>query len=150
MSLTDRLHREIEHIRGQRHQLLFISCITIDLKSVKEHIQTLMIPTYNLSLELSRYLREFPVQKRQREVSTFIRQLVNKSESKIVCFDNIEYIFDPELKQDPLRLFESLSGNVVVIVLWPGKVDDTTMTYAVPGHPEHTILQVQKENIITL
>lgn len=150
MSLTERIQREIDQIRGQRHQLLFISCVTTDMNSVIDQVQTLLIPTYNLSLELSRHLREFPVQKRQREVSAFLRQLVNKSERKIVCFNNIEYIFDPELTQDPLRLFESLSGNVVVIVIWPGNVDGSTLTYAVPGHPEHTTLQVQKENIITL
>ncbi|UED70181.1 MULTISPECIES: BREX-3 system P-loop-containing protein BrxF [Brevibacillus] len=150
MSLTERIERESEQIRGQRHQLLFISCNTLDEKSLLEHIQSLQIPIYNLSLELSRHLKEFTVQKRQREVSTHLRQLVNTSESEIVCFEKIEYIFDPELKQDPLRLFESISGNVVVIVVWPGNVEGSTMTYAVPGHPEHTTLHVQEENIIKL
>lgn len=150
MSLTERMQREIEQIRGQRHQLLFISCITLDERSFLDQIQSLQIPIYNLSLELSRHLKEFPVHKRQREVSTHLRLLVNTSESVIVCFEKIEYIFDPELKQDPLRLFESLSGNVVVIVIWPGNVEGSTMTYAVPGHPEHTTLQVQEENIIKL
>lgn len=150
MSLIERLHNEIIQIRGQRHQLLFISCTSTTETLFLELIKRMQIPTLNFSLELSRHLREFPVQKRQREVSVLLRQLVNKSEHKIVCFNHIEYIFDPELKQDPLRLFESLSGNVVVIVIWPGNVDGTSLSYAVPGHPEHTTLQVKKENIITI
>lgn len=150
MSLTEKLQREIEQIRGQRHQLLFITCITTDESLVLEQIQRLKIPTYNLSLELSQHLREFPEHKRQREVSSFLRQLINKSDTKIVCFGKVEYIFDPELQQDPLRLFESLSGNAVVVVIWPGDVEGSTMSYAVPGHLEHVVLQVQEENIIIL
>lgn len=148
MSLTEKLQREIKQIRSQRHQLLFISCVSVNERAILHQIEDLGITSYNLSLELSQHLREFPENKRQREIGSFLRRLINESDTEIVCFEKIEYIFDTELQQDPIRLFESLSGNKVVIVIWPGNVDGSIMTYAVAGHPEHVTMQVKKENIM--
>ena len=150
MSLTEKLQIEIEQIRGQRHQLLIMSCVSKNEELVLNQIEDIGIPAYNRSLELSRHMRELPMHKRPKEVSRFLRQLINKSKSEVICFKKIEYIFDSELQQDPIRLFESLSGNKVVIVIWPGNLDGTTFTYAVPGHPEYTTKQVSEEHIVIL
>lgn len=51
--------------------------------------------------------------------------------------DNIEIIFDPVLRQDPLALLQGLSRQRVVVAAWPGAVADGWLTYAEPSHPEH-------------
>jgi hypothetical protein len=46
-------------------------------------------------------------------------------------------LFDRELKQNPIRLFETLSGNKIIAVIWPGSYENGTLKYAAPEHPEY-------------
>lgn len=136
MITADFISREIEQIKGQRYQLLIIPERKVNKPEILGCLKQLNIPILNLSLILAEQLKSVPEQKRPREVSSTLRQVIHRYDTDVICFEKIEYLFDPELKQDPLRLLESLSGNKVLIVLWPGDVQDNTLTYATPEHPE--------------
>ncbi len=41
------------------------------------------------------------------------------------------------VRQDPLRLLQSISRSRTVVAVWSGILEDGSLTYAVPGHPEH-------------
>lgn len=56
--------------------------------------------------------------------------------SETVLIDNIEMLFQPDLKQDPLRLLQSLSRNRTIVVAWRGAKLGSSLTYAAPNHPE--------------
>ena len=51
--------------------------------------------------------------------------------------DNLEILFDKDLKQDPLRLLQSLSRNRSVVASWNGKKLKGKLTYAELDHPEY-------------
>jgi hypothetical protein len=81
-----------------------------------------------------------PVSKRRRptHVRTIISELIPESEEDVVLIDNMELIFLPELKQDPLQLLGDLARNRTLCVAWPGRLDtEESLVYAELGHPEY-------------
>ncbi len=97
------------------------------------------IPRINLNLELSKLLIDIPAKRRSSKVDSFVSDIVKGSDTDGmgVILDNIELLFAVELQIDPLRLFENIGRNYLLIVSWPGKVHGKTLTYAEPGHGEY-------------
>ena len=54
----------------------------------------------------------------------------------LTILDNTEVLFNPVLKQDPLRLLQGLSRDRTIVASWLGDVDGGQLTYAAPEHPE--------------
>ena len=90
----------------------------------------------NINLYLSKEILELTEKQRQLRLSEILTQAVN-GKSEIVFLDNIEIVFDVELKQDPLRLLQGLSRNLTVVASWNGTFDKGKLTYAEPGHREY-------------
>jgi hypothetical protein len=132
------LRSEIETTKNQRYKLMFL------FGSIKKSNQLLInefqkngYHTINVSLFLSDKLRQISSEKRPYEVVKWLKQAINEQKSDVVFLHNIEYLFDPELKQNPVKLLEALSGNTVLLVLWPGKEEHGVLNYATPEHPEY-------------
>jgi hypothetical protein len=94
-------------------------------------------PLLSLSLDLSRALLPMTDLQRAVQTSGIIQDVLHDTDSDVVLVDNPELVFSPALKQDPLRLLESLSRSRTLAVAWPGQVDGACVTYAEPEHPEH-------------
>jgi hypothetical protein len=90
----------------------------------------------NINLSLSKELLELTEKQRQLKLAEILAQAVNGSGEK-VFLDNIEILFDIELKQDPLRLLQGLSRNSTVVASWNGTFEKGKLTYAEPGHHEY-------------
>ncbi len=75
---------------------------------------------------------------RQRSLraASILDQIVDKAGSPVVL-DNLEILFDRELKQDPLRLLQGISRNRSVVASWNGIINSGRLLYADPGHPEY-------------
>jgi len=97
------------------------------------------MPRINLNLELSKLLIDVPSKRRSSKVDAFVTDIVKGAdpEGKGVILDNIELLFAVELEIDPLRLFENIGRNYLLIISWPGKVKGKTLIYAEPGHGEY-------------
>lgn len=94
-------------------------------------------PILNLNLALSESLLDLTVKQRALRVASAVVGLSNEQSAASLLIDNIEMLFHPDLQQDPLRLFQSLARNRVVVVSWPGAYLERALTYAEPGHPEY-------------
>lgn len=90
----------------------------------------------NVNLRLSKELLELTEKQRQLKLSQLLAQAVNGTCEK-VFLDNIEILFDVQLKQDPLRLLQGLSRNLTIVASWNGTFDRGKLTYAEPGHREY-------------
>jgi energy-coupling factor transporter ATP-binding protein EcfA2 len=90
----------------------------------------------NINLCLSKELLELTEKQRQLKLAEILARAVNGSGDK-VFLDNIEILFDVELKQDPLRLLQGLSRNLTVVASWNGTFEKGKLTYAEPGHREY-------------
>ena len=93
-------------------------------------------PLINVNLQLSERLLELTQKQRKLRVARLLGDIVSKAGGEVVLLDNIELLFGPELELDPLRLLQGMARDRTVVATWCGELDETTLTYAEPGHPE--------------
>ena len=93
-------------------------------------------PVLNVGAEISRRLLDLTERQRVLQLPKLLEEAVAQLPSELTLLDNIEVLFNPELKQDPLRLLQGLSRDRTIVVSWLGHVDGGHLTYAVPEHPE--------------
>jgi predicted ATP-binding protein involved in virulence len=95
-------------------------------------------PYINLNLALSeRLLNLSNIERSLLDLDEIMSDIVNKNTSEVILIDNIEIVFNPELKRDPLQLFRHISRNKTIIVSWPGRYEKQKLSYAEPYHPEY-------------
>lgn len=150
MNNIERLNEEILAIRGQRHQFLLLSFQTNNESIIIEALKEVGATTFNVNLLLANKLKELPVSKRKRAVKDILREALNEVKDEIVYLERIEYLFDEELNQDPLKLFEYLSGNKVLLIKWPGDVRGNGMSYATPDHPEYYQVDGYQDHLVVI
>jgi DNA polymerase III delta prime subunit len=94
------------------------------------------IDVINVNLALSARLIELTERQRTLRLSTLFGDVVEVA-GTVALLDNIEILFDHGLRQDPLRLLQSVSRNRCVVASWNGAVAGSKLTYATSGHPEY-------------
>ena len=103
----------------------------------------------NINLHLSKKLLELTGKQRQLKLAEILAQAV-KGDGDKVFLDNIEILFDVELKQDPLRLLQGLSRNLTVVTSWNGTFEQGRLTYAEPGHREYRSFNLTDTLVVTM
>jgi hypothetical protein len=106
-------------------------------------------PIVNVNLELSRAMLELTERQRTLQMPRLLSEMVCAVEGDVVLLDNLELLFDPALRQDPLRLLKSLSRNKTLIVAWNGTVAHGSLTYATPEHPEYRRYPLEDLVVVT-
>ena len=92
----------------------------------------------SLGLRLSAELIDQPARLRPATASDRAGDLIrNAGCSTLAVVDNIELLFLPELKIDPLKLLRDAARNRVVVAAWPGAGDKMELRFAEHGHPEY-------------
>ncbi|MBK1699954.1 BREX-3 system P-loop-containing protein BrxF [Thiococcus pfennigii] len=94
-------------------------------------------PLVNINLALSKRLLDLTARQRALRVARLVDDIVQETDSETVLLDNIEMLFHPDLKQDPLRLLQSLSRNRTIVSTWRGAHVGESLMYATPDHPEY-------------
>jgi len=150
MNLGEQLKSHIASIKGQRHQFLLLNTQINTELSIIVAIKQLGATPINVSLLLANKLKMLPSSKRQRAVKNILIEAINEVESEIVYFERIQYLFDQELNQEPMKLFEYLSGNKVLVVKWPGEISIDGLRYATPDHPEYYRAEGYQEHIVSI
>jgi DNA polymerase III delta prime subunit len=97
------------------------------------------IPYLNLNLALSRRLLDLSGKEQPLRVRRLLGEIIDEHSADTLALDNIELLFEPTLRQEPLTLLQSLSRNKSLVVAWPGIYNEANriLTYAGPGHPEY-------------
>ncbi|MCK5036099.1 MAG: BREX-3 system P-loop-containing protein BrxF [Candidatus Sabulitectum sp.] len=91
----------------------------------------------NLNLELSRRMLGLTKRQRSLRLPDLLRDIIDSNSSNVILFDNIELLFDVELKQDPLLLLLGSSRNKIIVASWTGTMHSKKLTYASPEHEEY-------------
>lgn len=137
--LSHQIARQIEKATQLYHRLVIVagpprSGKTSALRSLSgEHGW----PLVNINLMLSEKLLELTAKQRALRVARLVDDIVQEQAADTVLLDNIEMLFHPDLKQDPLRLLQSLARNRTIVTTWRGASSGSSLTYAVPEHPEY-------------
>jgi hypothetical protein len=136
--IHDKIKRSLQAAEGLYHRLVLLvgetgSGKTGVLRDIAEEFGTSVI---NVNLALSGELLELTAKQRSlRLPGSSIRSRI-KFKSPVVL-DNLEILFDKDLKQDPLRLLQGISRNRAVVASWNGTINSGRLLYAETGHPEY-------------
>ena len=110
----------------------------------------------NVNLEISKALLELPIQRRQSRVQQIFGDIIRDflgdedPQTAIILLDNLEILFDKDLKQDPLILLQGFSRNLIIIASWNGSWVNKRLTFAKSGHPEYRFYDKIDAQIIEL
>lgn len=134
----DKIKRSVQSAESLYHRLVLLvgetgSGKTKVLRGVADEFATSVI---NINLSLSSGLLELTAKQRSLRLPEILDQIVEKAQS-LVVLDNLEILFEKDLKQDPLRLLQSLSRNRTVVASWNGTFMGGRLSYAEAGHPEY-------------
>lgn len=137
-SMHDKIKRSLQAAEGLYHRLVLLvggtgSGKTGVLREVAEGLGTSVI---NVNLALSSELLELTAKQRSLRLPAILDQIAGNPQTPVV-FDNIEILFDKDLKQDPLRVLQGISRNRTVLSSWNGISDRGRLLYAEMGHPEY-------------
>ena len=100
---------------------------------LKLHIR----PT-NVGLELARRLVSTPGNKRGFSAGELLREIADKERNDDpLLLDNLELLFEPGLRINPLDLIKQLAHSKRVVAVWPGELRGDRLIYADMSHPEH-------------
>ena len=149
--LADRLISKIDQAADLYHRLVILVGPagvgkTTVLRTVHEKTAA---PLININLELSRQLLDLTARQRALQLPLLLANIVAASCTDITLLDNVEILFDINLKQDPLRLLQGISRNRTVVAAWNGAIEENHLLYATPGHAEYRRYPLQDYLIVT-
>lgn len=107
------------------------------------------VPVINVNLKLSEQLLELTSKQRALRTSQLLDNIIDTNDS-IKVLDNLEILFDTELKQNPFRLLQKISRNHLVIASWNGTSEDGKLIYAEPDHPEYKKYDLENTLIVRM
>ena len=133
-----KIRQSLQAAEGLYHRLVLLvgetgSGKTGVLRDVAEELGTSVI---NINLALAGELLELTAKQQSLRLPDILDRIAVRDHSPVVL-DNLEILFDKDLKQDPLRLLQSLSRNRTVLASWNGLVNCGRLLYAEAGHPEY-------------
>ena len=92
----------------------------------------------NVGVKLGRRLAAMPVSDRGFSTNESLREITdNVRNDTPLLLDNLEVLFEPGLKINPLNVIKFLAHSRLVIAAWPGELRNDRLIYAGMGHPEH-------------
>lgn len=92
----------------------------------------------NIGAALGRELLTIPSPRRNLQAADLLKGLADEfSREGLLLMDNLELLFDQELKLSPLDLLRRHSQARRVVAAWPGTLTDNRLSYATTGHPEY-------------
>ncbi|MCB1744754.1 MAG: BREX-3 system P-loop-containing protein BrxF [Gammaproteobacteria bacterium] len=93
--------------------------------------------TLNLGAELSLRLLDVSARQRPAAAADAAADLMRTaSPDSVSIVDNIELLFLPELRLDPLKLLQDAARNRVLVATWPGAGDHVRLQFGRLTHPE--------------
>ena len=136
--ISNKINQSLQAAEGLYHRLVLLvgatgSGKTSVLRDVAKELGTSVI---NVNLSLSSELLELTAKQRALRLPGILDRIADQAKAPVVL-DNLEILFDKELKQDPLRLLQSIARNHTVVASWNGTVTSGRLMYAEPDHPEY-------------
>lgn len=133
------MHNAItDFLRTSHTCLLFVHPAVSRLEdAANELLSVYDWPRLSVGRELSIALLSEPPMRRSRAARRWMKTRVGQMTPGPVLCTEIDLLFDPTLKLDPLRLMRDVGQVTRLVVTWPGSYVDNVLAYAVPGHSHY-------------
>lgn len=152
-ALIDRLQQLVVDAAQLNSKLVLVSANVGGGKTalLAEFAKTHDLQIINVGSELSNLLLPIPSSQRSFEVLGVLRDMLSHHRDRgVVVLDNIEVMFDAELKINPFDTIKRLAHAITVVVAWPGNFKDGRLLYGKVGHPEHCDVAVDGAIVLEL
>lgn len=140
MSMLAKLERLIGEISELNSPLILLVGANRDGKTqlLRELGKKINSKPLNVGLELGRRLAATPRIKRGFLAGEWLREIADRaSTDDLLLLDNLELLFEPSLRINPLDLVRRLAHARRVVAVWPGERRGDRLVYADMSHPEH-------------
>jgi hypothetical protein len=136
--ILEKVKQSIKVTEGLYYKLvLLVGEPSSDRTSVLHNVaDELGVPVINVNLELSTKLLELTAKQRTLQLPRLVDEITETGNSTLIL-DNLEILFDKDMKHDPLRLLQGISRNHSVVASWNGRATGRKLTYATSDHPEY-------------
>ena len=135
--VQDKIERSIQAAEGLYHRLVLLVGETGSGETgvLRDVAKRYGVEVINVNLALSAELLELTARQRALRLPGILDRVMGATQP-LAVLDNLEILFDKDLKQDPLRLLYGISRNRSVVASWNGITTDGKLIYAEPGHAE--------------
>ncbi|MHB0868566.1 MAG: BREX-3 system P-loop-containing protein BrxF [Chloroflexota bacterium] len=138
-NLAEQITERIEQITGLYHRMVLVvgPAGAGKTAALRELAKAKSYPLINVNLDLSQRLLELTEKQRSLRCGQIVKEIVDQAGGPVVLLDNLEIVFDPALRQDPLRLLQGISRNRTIVATWNGLIAEGNLIYSEAGHPEY-------------
>lgn len=150
-SIPEKIKQSLKAAENQYHKLVLLvgkagSGKTIVLNDIANELG---VPVININLKLSEQLLELTPKQRALHLPQLLDKIIDTN-YPIKVLDNLEILFDTELKQNPFILLQKISRNHLVIASWNGSLEDGKLIYSEPDHPEYQKYDLEDTLIVRM
>ena len=136
--VLDRLERLVGEIGDLQSKLILLVGTGGKTRLLHALAQRLNVAPFNLGVKLGHRLAATPVSERGFSANELLREITDGARDDApLMLDNLEVLFEPSLKINPLDLIKRLAHSRRVVAVWPGEMRDDRLVYASMGHPEY-------------
>lgn len=135
LTALERLIGEVDDLQSKLILLVGRSGKTRLLRVLARSLNTAPL---NVGMKLGRRLAATAVSDRGFSTNESLRAIVDGVRNDTpLLLDNLEILFEPSLKINPLNVIKLLAHSRLIIAAWPGELRNDRLIYAGMGHPEH-------------
>lgn len=132
------LERLIGEINDLQSKLILLAGSSGKTRLLRALARRLHAEPLNVGVALGRRLAVTPVSDRGFSTNELLREITDGVRGDApLLLDNLEVLFEPSLKVNPLNVIKLLAHSRRVIAAWPGKIRNDRLIYAEMGHPEY-------------
>lgn len=134
----DRLAQLVVEIGDIQSKLILLAGNGSKTRLLRQLAQRLCIAPFNVGVTLGHRLATTPVAERGFSTNELLREITDSARGNAsLLLDNLEVMFEPSLKINPLDIIKRLAHSRRVVAVWPGEQRDNHLVYARMGHPEY-------------
>lgn len=132
------LERLIEEVSDLQSKLILVVGDRGKTGLLRALARRLNVSPINVGVKLGHRLAATPFSDRGFSTNELLREITdNGRDGTALLLDNLEVLFEPSLKVNPLNVIKLLAHSRSVIAAWPGEIRGERLIYADIGHPEH-------------
>jgi hypothetical protein len=132
------LERLIGEINDLQSKLILLVGSSGKTRLLRALARRLNAEPLDVGVTLGRRLAVTPVSDRSFSTNELLREIADGVGGDApLLLDNIEVLFEPSLKVNPLNVIKLLAHSRRVVAVWPGEIRNDRLIYAGMGHPEH-------------
>jgi len=132
------MHRAIAEALSAHPDCPCLLLVHPDVRVLQENAETLAVEEgwqrLSVGKELSALLLNESPQSRARLARSWLGNSVAPLSPGPVVVTDIDLLFEPSWRLDPLGLFRLASRTTRLVVAWPGTFESNILAYAVPEH----------------